>query len=182
MSTPEPPYTEHADPEGVQAAVLLSHVLEALDGAGASVCRSFVVPGLSVPWDECCPCSNYREGQAWVRISQVQATDAFPGGAGPHRCAPKQYAVDLAVGVLRCAHTIDDAGNAPSASTITDDAGKVSRDRAILRDAIIGPYFGDLEPGDAVLRTWSPLGPSGGCVGGEWTLATRVMAPRNPLA
>ena len=170
--------TEHKDPEGVQAAVLLSHVLEALDGAGAGVCRSFVVPGLSVPWDECCPCSNYREGQAWVRIAGVQASSTFPGGADPHRCGPKQYAADLAVGVLRCAHTLDDAGNPPSAATITGDADKVSRDRAILRDAIVGRYFPTLDPGDMVLRSWAPLGPSGGCVGGEWTLAVSVFAPR----
>lgn len=163
------------DPVFDRAKRLLDNVDLALDRVNAPACRSFVAPGADAPWDTCCDCPA-GEGQAWVAVSRYFPTESFPDpAAGAHRCHPREYAVELVAAVLRCATVVDDAGQPPSAAAVTDDARKVGRDRQALLEAILCGYVGDdADPGEFRLGEWTPLGPLGGCVGGQWTLTVRA--------
>lgn len=151
-----------------------------LAAASVPVCRSFVAPGAQVPWDVCCGCSAGVEGQAWVAVERVYPVAPFPQqDSGAQRCHPSEYAADLVVGILRCAHTVDDQGEPPAAATVTADAGKVARDRKLMLDTLLCDFAGvDADPGTFRLGFWQPLGPSGGCVGGSWTATVALPACR----
>lgn len=158
---------------------LLTAVVDWLDTIGAPVCRSFVAPGASAPWDTCCEC-DVGEGQAWVLASRVFPVDPFPNqDVSAQRCKPREYAANVTAGVLRCAHTVDDQGVPPDPEVVTADAVKVGRDRTAVLDAIVCHVAGD-EPGTFQVGDWTPLGPQGGCVGGQWTMTVAVSACRCP--
>lgn len=151
-----------------------------LSAFGVPVCRAFVAPGAQVPWDTCCECGSGSEGQAWVAVERFYPVAPFPQqDVGAQRCHPTEFAADIVVGILRCAHTVDDQGNAPSAPTVTADAGKVARDRKIALDALLCDFLGDdPDPGTFRLGFWQPLGPGGGCVGGSWSATIAIPACR----
>lgn len=124
--------------------------------------RSHLAPGASVAWDDCCL------GQLWVRlVSKVPTGSSRDPG---QRCGVVLWRSTVAVGVMRCAHVVDDQGNPPSPDDLTQDALAVTRDMTDLEQAILC-CMRDV-PGALGLTVlaWNPLGPSGGCVGGEWTL------------
>lgn len=163
-----------------RATELLSCLESVLSAYDAEACRTFVAPGGSPAWDACCDCGT-GEGMAWVQISQVFPTDNFPvQQTGAMRCAPTGYGVQLVVGILRCAATLDDTGRAPSQERLTADAHKVQRDRAIVQEAIRCCYIDTADPGSYVIGPWTPLGPTGGCVGGQTTLSVVVPSCRCP--
>lgn len=157
---------------------LLACLTVRLDEVGAPVCRAFWHPGATAPWDACGQSDAGAEGQAWVAVNRIYPSDSFPVETiDAHRCFPRGFAAEVTVGVLRCAATIDDHGQAPSADEVTDDALKVSRDRAVALDAIVCCLIGpDADPGEYRLGSWTPLGPDGGCVGGTWTVTVAVPA------
>lgn len=160
-------------------ALILAAVQARLDAVDAPVCRAFLGPGAQVPWDTCCECRDGGEGQAWVVVDRFYPADGLAQDVSAQRCHPSGYAADLTVGVLRCAHTVDDRGEAPSAVTVTGDADKVARDRQAVRDALLCDVLGpDADPGTFRLGVWQPLGPSGGCVGGSWQATIAVPACR----
>lgn len=164
----------------VRQQLLLDALQDRFDAAGVPVCRAFLAPGRTAVWDVCCPCGD-GEGQAWVAVPEMFPTDPFPmQDAGPQRCHPREYAVELVVGVLRCAHVVDDHGTPPTAVQMTADALKVARDRKIVRDALLCGLAD--EPGTFTLGRWAALGPQGACVGGEWRATMAVPAcPCDPL-
>lgn len=168
-----------SDPTGHVLSTLLGHVIGRLDGGDASVCRSFVAPGTVAPWDTCCDCTG-GEGQAWTLAERVYPTQPFPQqDTGAQRCRPVQYAAEVVVGVLRCAVTVDDHGNPPLAQAVTADADKVSRDRDLMLAALLCDWLGDDDdPGTFRLGEWTPLGPQGGCVGGQWRATVALPALR----
>ena len=146
-----------------------------LDRYDAGVCRSFLAPGGPPAWDTCCRCDATHEGQAWVQIQQIGPTENFPTiQTGPMRCHPPEHAVQLNVAILRCASTVDDGGDPPAASTLTGEFEKVQRDRAIIDEAMTCCYLPSADPGTYTIGVWTPLGPSGGCVGGQRTLTLAV--------
>ena len=157
---------------------LLTCANDELERFGVPVCRAFWAPSGQIPWDACGKTADGAEGQLWVAVESVFPTDSFPSPvAGAHRCTPSGYGLNLQVGVLRCAHTVDDQGNAPSAEQISSDALKVSNDRAILEQAILCCFVDeDTDPGMFRLGNWEPMGPGGGCTGGRWRMA--VASPK----
>lgn len=165
-----------ADPLWDLLASLAETVDDTLIAAGAAVCRMYIAPGESATWDVCCECDVDHEGQAWVAVQRYYPVRAFPAPDGPLRCRPEAYAADLAVGVLRCASTVDEGGDPPSGQTLTLEAAKVSRDRTLLHDAVLCQWPADLLPGGLQLRGWRPLGPQGGCVGGLLEISVAVDA------
>lgn len=165
-----------ADPLWTLVSSLRDEVDAALTEYDAAVCRTFVAPGSTAVWDVCCECQPGVEGQAWVAVQQVVPARPFPTPEGALRCAPEQYAAELAVGVLRCAATQDESGAPPSAATLTGEAAKISRDRTILHDVVLCRWAGELLPGGLTIRGWSPLGPQGGCVGGLLEITVAVDA------
>lgn len=154
---------------------LLSCLEEKLSEYDAGVCRSFIAPGGSTPWDVCCDCGD-NEGMAWIAITEVFPTDNFPSPqGGAMRCDYAEQGVRLTIGLIRCAATVDDQGRVPSVDQLMADMRKVQRDRGILLEAIKCCYLADADPGSYVIGSWTPLGPNGGCVGGQMTL--QISAP-----
>lgn len=152
------------------STVLLAAAQARLTDAGVPAARVFLEPGATAVWDTCC-IDDGREGQLWVATTQVYpATGQLTPDTQPVRCQPSGFAADLIVGVLRCAHTLDDQGNPPTVEQVTADAEKVARDRTLIRDAILCDAGPRLDVGGYRLGGWVPLGPQGGCVGGQWTL------------
>ena len=127
--------------------------------------RTIVAPGSTVAWDDCCA------GQLWARV--ITVVPLYKGTMNGVQC-PTGYDFTLGVGVIRCVATVDDRGRAPSAQQITRDGTAGQRDMREIAD-VLQSY----RPVDALagrLGTWTPLGPDGGCAGGEWTYQMRTGA------
>lgn len=159
------PVDEVAWPVATELRRLVGDALAAALGGKPEVCA--VVPGRDVAIDDCCA------GLAWVRI--VRTFPSEPGEFPNPRqtaltdgCDPGLFwAVELGVGTARCAPTLDDAGNAPtaaqledSARVLADDAGRIRR--TLLCDLPAVPSVEELAIGEQ-----SNVGPQGGCVGQE---------------
>lgn len=149
---------------------LLSRSAGALQTAGTVPGRIELTPGRDVAWDNCCE----GGGQLYVRMTDVYPAGPFPDLDRAQKCGVSMTGVFLAVGILRCAHVVDDRGNAPSANEVTSDALQVIEDSAVLYQVLQG--LGDV-PGVSryQIGRWTPLGPSGGCTGGEWALSLGVL-------
>lgn len=120
-----------------------------------------ITPGNTVAWDDCC------EGELWARVVSVVGASSM-SNPRLQPCAAT-WQVRFEVGVIRCAHVVDDAGNIPTAAQMTADALATYQDRADLTYALMCcvpgiPGIQDLQVGD-----WLPQGPEGGCVGGTLT-------------
>lgn len=147
------------------ALALLECTRTALEAHERPVARAFFAPGLDVAWDDCC------DGQLWVRVVEQYPTSRFPSRDMSPGCNPALWAVTLAVGVVRCTPTVDDNATPPNPEALTESAVGISADSAILLEAIrccfpgAAPFAAPLLVGN-----WNPLGPQGGCAGGEWRL------------
>jgi hypothetical protein len=179
VSEPEVPVH---DPLAPVVEALLACLVVRLEQAGAPVCRAFWHPGATAPWDACGESGDGAEGQAWIAVPRVFPSDNFPTEtANAHRCIPMGYGVELVVGVLRCASTVDSSGQPPSSEAVSADALKVSRDRHAVLESIVCCLFGDdPDPGNYRLGAWEALGPDGGCVGGQWRVQVALPACRCP--
>lgn len=135
-------------------------VTEALPPVG----RSFVAPGGVVAWDDCC------DGQVWVRLASATPAPApaAPLKASGDLCAVPWWTLNVVVGVIRCAHTIDDEGNAPTPRELSEDAESVLEDMWTILRVITCKVAHER------MGTWTPVGPEGGCVGGEWSFTARI--------
>lgn len=152
---------------------------------GGDVCSCCLHPGQSVPVDYCCECDvggEAGEGQAWVRPGRIYPTSGrFPVqlvDAAPCPAGLGLWAVELVLGVYRCAAAMDDDGEPPSCDRTWGDTEKLLSDAAALRAAIscCFPNMGDPGEGDppvVVVGGWESLGPSGGCVGGQMTVTVQ---------
>lgn len=139
-------------------AAILGCVREELDPAPG---RVLIAPGEQVAWDACC------DGQLWVRVVGVRDVTAELGGrsGADGSCAVLAWGVTVGVGVLRCTPSVDDRGRAPSAGEVTGSAEQVLADMAATSRALLccAPVSRPRS------LAWAPLGPEGGCAGGEWT-------------
>jgi hypothetical protein len=144
------------DPVGV----LLGEVLACAEAAlSVPVGRAFVAPGREVAWDDCC------DGQLWVRL-----VGTVPAGTSNQQgvCGVVLWSATLALGVVRCAATVNDQGVVPAPAALTTDALAVLTDRWELEMAVRCCVVGLRSAQRVVLLRWEPAGPQGGCVGGEW--------------
>lgn len=124
------------------------------------------VPGNAVSWDNCCE----GGGQAWIRIVSLVGAPALDKAA-KHPCT-QMYQARLAIGHLRCAHTIDDEGNFPTVEDLLADERATDRDRNDILRAIVCGMGDDLST--LRIEQWLPSPNLGGCVGGEWTFTANV--------
>jgi hypothetical protein len=126
--------------------------------------RVLVVPGAAVAWDDCC------DGQLWTRLVTVLPQGAANGQI-TQPCGVLLWQAVLGVGVLRCAATVDDNGVAPSPAVLSAEANQMTADASALNEAI-HCCFAPLPEYERRVRIvrWDPLGPDGGCVGGEWQI------------
>lgn len=123
---------------------------------GRDVGLASLIPGGEVAWDNC-DC----DGQLYVRALQIN-----PQGQQPN-CPPTHNSVPLAVGVVRCAHTITDSGSFPTAAQMTEDTLNTTQDAFTLLSALVCcDISGIMKP--PTIGAWTPFGALGGCAGGEW--------------
>ena len=169
-----------AKPIAISLLECLSDAVQLLDRPPADVMLrsgnlvNFLV-GLSK--NECCA------GLAWVRVDQIvpssgqnwPAQDLIPQ---PRVCLPLRYAVNLEIGIVRCAPVA--STTIPSADEWNISAENVLDDFAAMQKAVC--CFRDLlEPGQMVLEgAWNPLAVQGMCVGGTLNV-TASAAPCNCL-
>lgn len=151
----------------------LDCVEQGLTEAGRPVGLASLTPGGPPAWDNCCEGS----GQLWVRLVQLYPTmgkdSPFPQvDTQQQGCKIHGLAARLAVGVMRCVHTIDtEAGiRFPSDVDLTGDTVPIMDDAETVLAALLccvkdlpGIYDKAFK-----LDTWQPQGASGGCAGGEW--------------
>lgn len=128
-------------------------------------CRTVLSPGLEIAWDECgaggCT-DDDRDGQLWANITTMEA-DSDSGN-----CERIVWTAD--VGIVRCAATVQDDGSPPPVAAVEHDAWQQAADSDHIRYAIRCCPSRPETIGDVELVTWTSLGPSGGCVGGAWTI------------
>ena len=155
-------------PAAETTAVELTKLLDAfLAAAVAELCmnppgRVVKVPGTAAAWDDCC------SGQLHIRVVGV-APILRPrkSVAGP-ACDTVAWRYRLAMGVTRCAATINDQGAPPTPDQLAVDTSTMLDDMDAVR-AAIESHADTLE-----LTSWAPLGPTGGCHGGEWQFQVRL--------
>lgn len=119
---------------------------------------------MSLTKNECC------NGLAWVRVAQIAPSSGqnFPSqDLTPQRCGTQRYAVELEMGVVRCAPVAtaqaipsDDRWNISAVDTLADFA---AMDRAVC-------CFLEGFSGLALQGAWTPIAVQGMCVGGQMTL------------
>lgn len=156
---------------------ILERALACADAAlSPPVARAALYPGGQVAWDNC-DCG----GQVWVRLISLVPSGNPINNQGRNLttpCGVLMWTATIGVGVLRCAATVDDVGNAPTAAQLTADTVQMTTDLADLSAALqccVAPQLNKLS-----MVRWDPLGPDGGCVGGEWQVTALVDNCRCP--
>lgn len=117
-----------------------------------------VNPG-EVAWDGCC------DGQLWGRI--VAVDPHVSAQAATVACGVDYWLVTVAVGVIRCVETVDDRGNSPRPARVEADGRQQALDLAAIERAVL------CDDRVHTVNGWTPLGPEGGCAGGEWEFVLR---------
>ena len=150
---------------------LLGRVLdEAYSVLDPKPSRKALYSGSQVAWDDCC------EGQVWVRLVAMEPVTGDPRqnrAMGP--CGVLMWRATIGVGILRCAAVLNDDGSAPSPTVLTAETLTMTSDMSALAQAISCSIPTNIKGlmKMQVIR-WDPLGPDGGCVGGEWTVQALV--------
>lgn len=133
--------------------------------------RAFVAVG-TVAWDSCCD-----GGQLWVAVDRIFPYGQFPGPiSGALNCAPP-LAADIVIGILRCAPTLNDQGEAPTAEALSLSAAAVLEDAYTLETGILCCLAEHARARPFVVGNQRPLGPTGGCVGMELRLTVALVDP-----
>lgn len=124
---------------------------------------SSLSPGTETVWDDCC------NGQLWVRlISMVPLVDANAQRGVPSTAGLLGWSVEVAVGAVRCITSLHEDGTPPTADEMNADVLAEIQDMVDIRDALLCNVQGIPNLSRPRLLNWAPLGPIGGCSGGEW--------------
>lgn len=147
---------------------LLDCLCEHVDQYGQGpVCWCGIYPGSQVSWEYCGECSSGTCGMAYVRPGTAQPYNTFPIGELDATCASPIFH-NIEVGIVRCLPTAEDDGSLPDAKELTEAALGMVHDQFALHRAIRCCEY--VKPATLAVETWQPVGPSGGCHGGYWTL------------
>lgn len=140
----------------------------ATDGAGPTCFCGFVA-GEAPAWDFCGECEGDKCGMGYITVTSVFPFTTFPNPAEDATCG-WEMAATLKVGALRCHPTMGENGELPDVEEMAEAFLSVAADMGALLTAI--------QCCDAIkehrIGEWSPLGPGGGCAGGEWTLTVAL--------
>ena len=132
-------------------------------GLGDNLCFCGIFPGAQA-YDQM---GEGTAGQAWVRVVRIYPSNTFPQiEQNPRRSCGSDLAVELEIGVLRCAPMPTDAGRIPPTMSAQWDATRLQMaDMAAMQRAVQCCYSdSDL----VMLGNYTPAGPTGGVVGGTW--------------
>lgn len=127
--------------------------------------------GLSQIEDECC------EGSAWIRVVSITPTDTFPSATGVGNCGPYALAVELELGIVRCAPTRSDVSpdQLTTGTQWYDAARLVMNDAAALRrTACCIAALGDVD--NFLIGQWTPQQVEANCMGGTMTMTIQAPA------
>lgn len=143
------------------------HQALAFTEAGAPA-RYCVVPGGQVAWDDC-ECDG---GQLTVHVATDYPADTFPLQklTGPFdKCDARWLVVELVVTVLRCVHTSDDRGKAPTCTQLAADGHQAFQDRWAVRRGAACCFADDnrLSRPPVLLQEAVSVGGEGQCAGVE---------------
>jgi hypothetical protein len=111
-----------------------------------------------------------------VGVERLFAYNAFPAPAGPVNCYPP-LAVDLVVGVLRCAPTVNDQGEAPTCEALGESSARVYEDAYAVATGILCCLVPDHKLRPFVMGAQRPVGPAGGCAGTETRFTVALVDP-----
>ena len=130
---------------------------------GGAPAKTLVGHG-EVAWDECCA------GFAYVRLVRLFPADGVVDAADQRRCRTG-LAADMELAVLRCAPMPTETLDAIAPPTAEEQtlAARVVAEDGIAMMATLGALaaaWADVRYLDVVLGSWTPLGPTGGCMGG----------------
>jgi hypothetical protein len=150
---------------------LLECVCEEISTTGQGpVCWCGLLPGGLVPYDFCNPCSHDVCGMAYINVGYANPYTYFPSQTDDISCQrPIAYA--MSVGVARCAPTMSDDGDPPSAEEMTEATLGLMQDQWALHRAIrcCRENWKGMDAAIAI-ADWNPTGVEGGCLGGAWSL------------
>lgn len=125
-------------------------------------CRVATYPGPEVPWDSCEVNAAGDNGQLWANLLPTFSIQ------GEGSCQVITFQAEI--GIVRCAATLDDDGNPPTVQQVALDAAQQAEDAdAIYRAVMCCPSRSEAVR-SMILSAWRPVGPSGGCAGGIWTV------------
>lgn len=145
---------------------------------GGPVQRCCLYPGQIVPMDACCVTGDCHEnGMAAIRVVNIFPTRRFPVQTQDFTpCTGIHWAAVLELVVYRCAADMTDAGCPPPCNELQRDALIAIDDSLAMRRAIACCLGEDGVPcSDAVVPgPWAPIGPSGGCHGGQMQVTVDV--------
>lgn len=145
--------------------ILYDYVDEAAVGLEPTPGRIIhIAPGQEVAWDDCC------DGQLWSRVIQVSphVTNGTRSAAGPP-CGVDYWIATVALGVIRCAYSLNEDGTVPSPAQITSDGQQMLDDMVVLQQVVL------CNPNTWEIQGWTPSGPLGGCHGGEWVFTVKFQ-------
>jgi hypothetical protein len=151
---------------------LTDYVEARLEADSVPVRSSAIVGGQFVAWDDCCDDNGQSNGQLRVRVTRTALTDRFPQEPADILRCPTGTIVNVEIGVLRCAATMDDQGNPPTAAQLDAEAALLMADRKAIFMALLCdfPADGTMDEDRGIANiVWEPMGPEGGCVGGMVT-------------
>lgn len=131
-------------------------------------CRVALYPSGNVPWDNCESGCNgaSSDGQLWAAFIGVSAVGGEPGN-GPCR----RFTFTAEIGVVRCEKAkLGDDGQMPASALVEADSDQQAADADAISNALVCCDTRPESLRDLELVSWAPRGPSGGCVGGVWTV------------
>jgi len=141
---------------------ILGCVVDELVDIGSPVPSHISVQPGAVAWDDCC------DGQLWVRVVRAHPTSTFPNKTLEVRPCGLEVATQIGVGIIRCSTGLEALQWAedPTAAALTADAQQQVCDMGAIYRALACCL--DWSDGDVIVDQYAPLGPQGGCYGGEW--------------
>lgn len=145
------------------------HVLAAVSSRFPDAGRTLLQPGAVPAWDDCC------DRQITVRVLGV--TSLRPQGvtnrvAGFDPSCGQRWTIAIGVQVIQCVSVPDDRGRAPTPQALTQEANSVLADAELVFKTLTCDL--DTDRYRVTVVEWMPLGPEGGCAGGEWRVELEV--------
>lgn len=125
-------------------------------------CRVAVYPGQEVPWDSCEVNAAGDNGQLWASLNPTFSI------VNEGSCQTITFQAEI--GIVRCVATVTDDGQPPSVSEVEMDAAQQGLDADAIYQALMCCAGRSDDIRSMILSAWRPVGPSGGCAGGIWTV------------
>ena len=130
-------------------------------------CFCGLVPGDAAVFDYAGDCDD-KCGMAWVRlVTTYPSVTVGVADTTPGNCAAG-LGFDVEIGIVRCLPVGDSEGEPPTPEQYLDAALTQYVEADIMRQAVLCCGFNSH---DFIMGSYTPLGPDGGLVGGQWVMS-----------